>query len=176
MKTKSQHALFGCLMFLALATTTSSCEKKDDGSYVAPITRYEKVQGQWQLTGLNQTDELAKSTGGSLTQVNLYGKFNFKDMQITFNVDAENNPTSYSVSGNAPELFTKQGFWQMDAAFTTGKTAKIFLYSDEAKTQKIDELEVTTMPGATTNMDLRLVRTSAGTPFLSYQFSLKPVE
>ncbi|MNF07611.1 hypothetical protein D3C80_2078310 [compost metagenome] len=64
----------------------------------------------------------------------------------------------------------------MDSPFTTGKTAKMYLYADEAKSQKTDELEVTTVPGATNVLELRLVRSSEGTPFLSYQFSLKPVE
>lgn len=175
MKTRSQKALFGCLLMFIIATSVG-CEKKDDGSYVAPITRYEKINGKWQLTNLTQTDELAKATGGTLTQVALFSKFGFKDLQMTFNVDAQGEPTSYSVSGNAPELFAKSGFWSMDSPFTTGKTAKMYLYADEAKSQKTDELEVTTVPGATNVLELRLVRSSEGTPFLSYQFSLKPVE
>lgn len=157
------------LMLLALG-----CNEKDDGSYVPPITRYEKIAGTWKLNSLIQSDEIAKSTGGTLKEMNLTNKFNFKDLRISFYTDEDFNPTSYEVTGDVPELFLKSGFWTLDSPFTTGKVAKLYLYADEARVQLIDELDVVTVPGATNVLELKLTRSSSGTPFLSYLYSLRP--
>lgn len=174
MKTRRPNLLFGCLwLFLFFF---GGCKKADDGGHVEPITRYEKIIGVWQLTSLTQTDELAKTTGGKTTQLSLYNKFNFKDFKITFEGDASNNPTKYTVSGAVPELFLKTGYWQMDAAFNTGKVAKILLYEDAQKTKLTDQLEAITIPGSNNILEFKLIRSSEDVPFLSYQYSLKPVK
>lgn len=173
MKTRRPNLLFvGLWLFLFFL---GGCKKAEDGAHVEPITRYEKIIGVWQLTGLLQTDELAKATGGTPTSLSLYSKFNFQDFKITFKGDASNNPTTYEVTGQVPELFSKKGFWVMDAAFNTGKVAKILLYEDAAKTKLSDQLEATKLPGSTNELEFRLIRSSGDIPFLSYQYSLKPV-
>lgn len=162
-----------CALLLVLALAFG-CNDKDDGSYVAPITRYEKIIGTWKLNTLIQSDEIAKTTNGTLKELNLYSKFNFKNFVITFHGDEANNPTSYEVTGDVPELFAKSGFWTLDSPFTTGKVAKLYLYGDQEKTQLLDALDVVTVPGSTNVLELKLVRSSNGIPFLSYLYSLKP--
>ena len=41
-----------------------------------------------------------------------------------------------------------------------------------AKTQKTDELRLTSVPGSNGEMEIQVVRTSNGTPFVSYVFKL----
>jgi len=50
------------------------------------------------------------------------------------------------------------------------------LFKDEAKTQKTDELYITTAPGAKKEMEVQLRRASGGTTFVSYNYKLKVVE
>ncbi len=166
------------LLFLVLLIV-GACEKQDDGSYVPPITRFEKIYGTWKLTAIKQTDEIAKANGAKPDELVLTTKFNFNTFQITFNVDSSSGtikPTTFKVSGSAPELFASEGYWDMDTPFarTDGKPSKILLYSDEAKTNLVDMLELTAVPTTKKTMELRLVRTDEkDIPYLSYTFSLK---
>jgi hypothetical protein len=173
---KNKYYLVACLLLAACVLPLfSGCNPStDDGSYVAPITLYEKVGGVWNLSDIRQTDETAKTAGLSVTEQSLYAQFEFG----TFSIDlktSENQPTSYQVSGNAPELFPNSGYWQLDTEFpyADGTAPKILLYSDAAKTAKVGELAITSAPGAKAEMELKLTRTSGGVPFVSYLFYLK---
>lgn len=167
------------LLLLWLFTIIAiSCEKQDDGTYVPPISRIEKIYGTWKLTAIKQTDEIAKASGSKPDELILTTKFNFNSFQITFNVDsssAEIKPTSFEVKGNAPALFATSGYWDMDNPFarTDGKPSKILLFSDSSKTQLLDVLELTAVPTTKPTMEIRLVRYSEGNPYLSYTYSLR---
>jgi hypothetical protein len=158
-----------------MALPFSGCDPvTDDGSYVDPITLYEKIGGAWKLADIRQVDETAKAAGISPNEINLYAQFSFGRLSIE--LKTENNlPVSYQVTGGAPELFPDAGFWQLDTEFpfANGTAPKILLYSDAAKTVKIGELSITSMPGAKAEMELKLTRTAKGVPFVSYIYSLK---
>ena len=154
------------------------CDNTDDGSYVDPITIYEKVNGNWGLTNLKMVDEFAKANKIEPNEQNLSTWFNYEDFKIKFNVDENENPTSYEVTGNVPPLFAAKGFWQLSTAFqqTTGNgPAKIYLYSDAGKTQKTDELVLTSVPGKNGEMEFQLIHSSGGSPFVSYVFKLNAI-
>ena len=53
------------LLLLSLMTGTlfTACNDTEDGSYVEPITLYEKLQGTWSLRTLQQVDEAGKASG-----------------------------------------------------------------------------------------------------------------
>ena len=165
----------GCLLLLFMILPFSGCDPvTDDGSFVDPITLYEKVGGNWNLADIRQVDETAKAAGISPNESSLYAQFSFGT--LAFELKTENNqPASYQVTGSAPELFPNTGFWQLDTEFpfADGTAPKILLYSDAAKTVKIGELSITSMPGARTEMELRLTRTTQGVPFVSYIYSLR---
>lgn len=153
------------------------CDNTDDGSYVAPITIYEKVNGNWGLTNLKMVDEAAKANAIQPNEENLSTYFNYEDFKIKFSVDEKGNPTSYEVAGDVPPLFAPKGYWKLSSDFqqTNATAVRVYLYSDAAKTQKTDELRVTSVPGNNKEMELQLVRTSGGTPFVSYVFKLNAI-
>ncbi|MDR3285945.1 MAG: DUF5004 domain-containing protein [Prevotellaceae bacterium] len=171
---KKTKYLFGSLMLLLSLFLFTGCNDTDDGSYVSPITISEKTNGDWHLLSVTQIDETAKKAGLSPSEISLTDQFGFTTFGITLNVDNEGNPTSYAVSGSAPELFNEQGYWALDTDFpqTNGTPPAILLYEDAAKAHKNGKLSITSMPGAAPEMELKLTRTSNDVPFVSYQFKL----
>lgn len=163
------------LLLLFLPLLFMECEKTDDGSYVTPLTIYEKMTGTWDLTSIKLIDEIAKANSISPNEVELFSKFSFGDLSITFNVDADSLPTTYEVTGNVPELFLAGGYWDLDSPFThtDGTAVEIFLYSDAAKTQQIDRLSITSIPGANAEIKFKLIRMSDGTPYASYLYKFR---
>lgn len=154
------------------------CDNTEDGSYVDPITIYEKVNGNWGLTNLKMVDEFAKASKIEPNEENLSTYFNYEDFKIKFNVDEKNSPTSYEVTGNVPPLFAPKGFWQLSSDFQPtngGSPVKIYLYSDAQKTQKTDELIVSSVPGKSGEMEIKLSRSSGGVVFVSYVFKLSTI-
>lgn len=150
------------------------CDEQDDGNHVDPITLYEKVNGSWGLMNLKMVDEVAKANAIEPSEQNLSTLFNYENFQLQLNVDGSMNPTTYEVTGDVPPLFALSGYWALSSDFQqpNGQPTRIYLYSDAAKTQKTDELRLTSVPGSNDEMEIQLVRTSAGTPFVSYVFKL----
>lgn len=162
---------------IVLCLLSFGCNEFDDGNSVEPITVYEKVNGDWSLMNLKMVDEFAKSNAIEPNEQNLSTLFNYPDFKINFSVDDKNQPTTYEVTGNVPPLFAPKGYWKLSSDFqqTNGTASKIYLYSDAQKTQKTDELRLTSVPGSNDQMEIQLVRSSGGTAFLSYVFKLKAI-
>jgi hypothetical protein len=161
-----------------MCLTVIGCDNTEDGSYVDPITLYEKVNGNWGLTNLKLVDEFAIANKIEPHEENLSTYFNYEDFKIKFNVDAKNQPTSYEVLGDVPPLFAPKGFWRLSSDFqqtnASGPVA-IYLYSDAQKTQKTDELKLTSVPGNSDEMELKLVHSSGGSAYASYVFKLTAI-
>lgn len=153
------------------------CSQNDDGSHVKPITLYEKVNGSWGLMNLKMVDEFAKKNAIEPSEQNLSTMFNYADFKINFNVNEKMEPTAYEVLGDVPPLFSPRGYWKLSTDFQpTGQIPIIiYLYSDAEKTQKTDELRLTSVPGSNGEMEIQLVRTSEGAPFISYVFKLNAI-
>lgn len=167
------------LLFLVLACFASfyGCNKTDNGSYVAPITISEKMAGTWALSstkGLLQDDEIAKANSESNVEMDLTGQFTFSSFTITFNVDAKNKPTSYTVGGTSPALFPQNGYWDLDNLFPSseGNSSKIYMYSDAAKTTRTATLEIMNIPGADPTLQFKMTRRVNGVAFVSYTYKL----
>ncbi len=160
--------------FAIVGALAMSCNEEDDGKRVDPITLYEKIDGNWALMNLKMTDEVAKANGVQPFDQNLSTQFNYEDFAIRFNVDEKNRPTTYEVSGDVPPLFAPSGYYKLSSDFqtTSGAAVRIYLYSDAELTTKTDELRLTSVPGSNGEMELQLVRTSGGLPFVSYTFRL----
>ena len=154
-----------------------SCNEMDDGNHVDPITINEKIDGEWGLMSLKMVDEVAKTNKLEPSEQILSTLFNYDNFRIKFNVDENRNPTSYEVTGDVPPLFALNGYWRLSSDFqqSTGEPVRIYLYSDAQKTIKTDELRLTSVPGSNEEMELQLVRTSGGTPFVSYTFKLSAI-
>lgn len=172
MKCKSIYWLAFVMCFFAL-----SCDNIEDGSYVDPITIYEKVNGNWQLANLKMVDEVAKANKIEPNEETLNSYFNYEDFKINFSVDENNKPTTYEVTGNVPPLFAPKGYWALSSDFqqTNDVATKIYLYSDAQKTQKTDELRIVSVPGKNKEMQFQLTRSSDGVAFVSYVFKLNAI-
>jgi hypothetical protein len=154
----------------------SECQESVEGDFVNPITIYEKVKGVWSLSSLVLRDDYANSLDLEFTEENLTNWFNYNNFQITLNVDENNQPVDYLATGNTPKLFPPEGFWELSSSFptTNSEPTLIYLYSDAQKSQKIGELNLTAIPSGNSNMEIRLIRSSNQTPFLTYIFKFFP--
>lgn len=150
------------------------CSKNDDGSYVAPITAYEKVSGTWNMLTLKLIDETAISAGIKPDEMVITDQFNFQTFAITLNVDESKLPTTYTVAGDAPQLLSPEGYWDVDKMFPAadGTPIVISFYSDAAKTLKTNQVSISSMPGANPQMELKLVHSSNQVAYLTYQYTL----
>lgn len=153
------------------------CNEMDDGHHVDPITLNEKIDGEWGLMNLKMVDEFAKANKLEPSEQDISTLFNYEDFKIKFNVDENNKPTTYEVTGNVPQLFALSGYWSLSSDFqqTNAEAVRIYLYSDAQKTQKTDELRLNSVPGSNEEMEIQLVRTSGGVPFVSYTFKLNAI-
>ncbi|TRZ45751.1 DUF5004 domain-containing protein [Robertkochia solimangrovi] len=152
----------------------TACDNQDDGSYVAPITLYEKVHGEWSLMKLTMIDEFARANGITPDEQNLSTLFNYPDFRISFNVDEAMNPTRYQVMGDVPPLFEPEGFWMLSSDFqpTNSAAVRILLYQNADHSVQTGELRLTSVPGSNGEMEIQLVRITEGVPFVSYVFNL----
>lgn len=165
------------LLLLIYIFSLGGCSPSDDGKYVTPITIYEKINGLWGLSSLTYIDEYAKVNKIEPSEQNLSNWFNYGDFQLQLNVDENNNPLDYLVKGDVPELFPCCGFWDLNSAYpsTNMKPLIINLYSDQDKSVLTSQLYLSSIPGTTPNMEVRLVRTSNQVPYSTYVFKLFPV-
>ncbi len=138
-----------------------SCASTEDGNYVAPITQYEKIGGNWILNSITQTDETTTST------MDLTNVFNFNSFGISLNLDSENNPTTFTITGNAPALLPTSGTWKLANAFvnSNGSSAKILLNNNV-------DLTITAVPGTNAILEYKLTRKNNGVSFVSYTYNL----
>lgn len=170
---KAFKATYAFLYLLALVCTIS-CNDTDDGSYVEPITLYEKVTGNWTLNNILQIDETAKVSGIKPNEISLFEEFNFNSFNLSLAVDNQNQPTTYQVNGTAPHLFPVSGYWDLNSSFpaASGSAPILSLYSDAGKSTLIGQLSIISVPGATPTMELQLTRKVNGVAFVSYNYQL----
>ena len=161
MRTIIKNLILSAALLPALGLT--SCSSLEDGSYVDPITQYEKIGGTWVLKSITQVDE---TNSRSMT---LTDQFDFESFSISLNTDADSEPTTFAVTGNAPKLLPASGTWHLDNPFVNsdGSPAVITLEGGQ-------RLTVTAVPGATSTLEFKLTRTSGGNPFVSYVYNLAP--
>jgi len=167
--------IYACLLLVLIQL--GGCNQTEDGSYVAPISIYEKIDGNWSFTTVKLVDELAKAKGQTISEVNISSKFNYNTATLSFNEDEKGNPTTYQVTGDVPELFALSGYWNLSNPYpnTDGTSVKINLYSDAAKTQLTDQLLLTAIPGTSNTMEFKLVRYWDSRAYVSYSYVLNPI-
>ncbi|GKH15576.1 DUF5004 domain-containing protein [Bacteroides uniformis] len=170
MKTFKTIHVFLLFSLIVAGFCFTACNNTEDGSYVPPITLSEKINGKWVLNSIKQVDEIAAK------DIDLSGQLNFMSFSIDLQADTDNNPTTFSVIGNAPALLPASGNWEMEHFFTNsdGKPARIFLYGDADKSQKTAVLTVTATPGTNRVLEFKLTRKQQGQAFVSYIYNLVP--
>jgi len=167
---------FYVLLLMVLVLPFAACNDTDDGSYVEPITVYEKIYGNWKVSSVKQVDEIAKANNESPSEMTLTDQFDFSSFTISLNVDANNQPTTYTIGGNSPRFFPTEGYWALDYEFhnTTGAANVIQLYSDASRSSMTAQLSVVGIPGSSREMEIKFSRNTKGTPFVSYVYKLTP--
>ncbi|MFZ4862093.1 DUF5004 domain-containing protein [Sphingobacterium sp. Mn56C] len=162
------------VVFAFVLIQQTGCNKTKDGSFVEPITLYEKVKGTWKLDDITQIDHIAQELDSKHKELDMYTELGFPSFQLKLNVDDKNAPTSYEVLGNAPELFPNSGFWELNVAFiqANGTSPQLLLYSDAEKSNLTAKLHVTTIPGTADKMDIVLTRYAEGVAYVSYHYKL----
>lgn len=165
---------FPIALLMCLALQISACTDTNDGSYVAPISISEKIHGSWAAISVKQTDEIAKAAGQTPTDMGLTRQFNFTSFNVVFNTDDKNIPTSYAITGDAPALIPTSGYWSMPNLYinTDATLNEIYLFADQAKTQKTATLTLGSVPGLLDVFEFKLTRRSNGVAFVSYTYRL----
>lgn len=155
-----------CAIF-SPALMLTSCSTTDDGSYVEPISLYEKVKGNWVINTMTQTDE------GNTQTLDLTSVLDFDTFKINLEADSQNKPATFSITGTAPLLLPLNGTWDLDYPYThSDNTASSILLTASDGTKK---LAITGVPGTVNTLEFRLTRTINGEPYVSYTYNLTPV-
>jgi hypothetical protein len=159
------------------------CKKSTEES-IPPTSLYQKLAGTWGMTtpqgaspaaSVVEEDEIAVANKAALTQMDLSLQLNFPSFTITFNVDGNNNPTTYTIGGTATQLIPVSGYWNLDYPFpsTVQNASKIYLYSDAAKTTLVSTLFIQILPsGAAPLLSFKFSHSNQGVPYVSYIYSL----
>lgn len=161
MRTTLKTLILSAALLPALGLT--SCSSLEDGSYVEPITQYEKIGGTWVLNSITQVDETSSRS------MPLTDQFDFQSFSISLNTDADNEPTTFAITGNAPALLPTSGTWRLDNPFVNSDGSSAIITLDGGQ-----RLTVTAVPGASSALEFKLTRTSNGNPFVSYVYNLIP--
>lgn len=165
---------FKKVILLALwAPILSSCAT-DNGVFTEPLTMYEKIGGTWNLSRIKQVDELAVANKSGVTEVDLTDYF--ETFSISLNESNSYAPSTFTTSG-APEILPTDGYWKLDRAFQNwdGTPVKIMFFSDSDCSNQTGEVSITSVPGSVPLMELTMTRSTNGTPFVSYVYTLIPV-
>lgn len=169
---------FYIFLLIVVVMPFVSCNDTDDGSFVAPITISEKINGNWAVTSLKQVDEIAKANSQTPSEMTLTDQFDFSTFTINLNVDTSNEPTNYLIGGTAPKFFPTEGYWSLEYPFqnTDGSASIINLYSDASKTTQVAQLSITAIPSTNKVLELKFSRKAKGITFVSYVYQLSPVQ
>lgn len=161
MRNKITFLVFLMMLLVMGSFLLTSCDNTDDGSYVAPVTLYEKIGGKWILNTVTQTDESTSKT------MDLTSLFDFNSLVINLNTDAKGEPTTFTVDGTAPAILPVSGTWKMENAFVNsdGSSATILL-NDQVR------LTVTSLPGSKQVLEFKFTRKFNGKAFVSYTYNL----
>ena len=159
------------------------CKKSSEES-TPPTTLYQKLAGTWGMktpqgaspaASVVEVDDIALANQAPVTQWDLSLQLNFPSFTITFNVDANNNPTTYAIGGTATQLIPVSGYWNLDYPYpsTVSTASKIYLYSDAAKTDLVNTLYIQEIPSGNVPMiSFKLNHSNQGVPYASYVYSL----
>ena len=111
----------------------AGCQPEEIQPLGEPLNVLQNIKGTWQLTKVEQVDEYAKSKSFPYTTLDITNLYSYKDLKITFNADANNAPSNYTiVYGNSPKIIKQaSGNWSVDnpeapqiLTFGSGTTAE----------------------------------------------------
>ncbi len=160
------------LVIILIATFIISCKPVQYGELGEPFSKTDGIKGTWKVSELIQIDETALAQGGLYTEMNLTDLFDFSNYTITFNVDNENNPSTFSVdAGGAPSFIDTTGTWSFDDV--DYPTEVLFSLPDSIQTTS--ELRLIAPPRENTSLRIKFLRYSGGKLIVSYQYTFDKI-
>ncbi|MFB9076079.1 DUF5004 domain-containing protein [Flavobacterium procerum] len=113
MRCKSIYWIAFMLCFSAIG-----CDNTEDGSYVDPITIYEKVNGNWGLTNLKMVDEAAKANKIEPSEENLSIYFNYEDFKNQLQRRRKKQTDKLSGNRKCPSFICSKGLLGTEFRFS----------------------------------------------------------
>ncbi len=158
------------IFFIVLATAFAACEPVEYGELGEPFSKIEGIEGTWIATEVIQVDETALAQGGMYTEQDLTDLFNFTSYSITFDVDANNLPSNFSVtSSGAPSFIDTTGIWTFnDNDFPT---EVLFTHPDSSLFSS--KMRLITPPRDQNPLRMKFQRFSGGKLIVSYQYTFE---
>lgn len=156
--------------FIVLIVAFAACEPVEYGELGDPFSKIEGIEGSWKTTEVIQVDETALAQGGLYTEQDLTALFNFSNYTITFNVDADSMPSTFTViTGGAPSFIDTTGTWSFnDNHFPT---EVLFSHSDSAGFTS--KMRLITPPRDQNPLRMKFQRFSGGKLIISYQYTFE---
>ena len=107
------------LFFLASCTPDTDFPSLEEPLLI----KTDALQGTWTLQKIVQVDEEAVEFGfpEEVQKMDITSLYNFSEVRITFETDAQGSPSTFNVStGDAPVFTIESGMWEIDhPVFTT---------------------------------------------------------
>lgn len=167
---KNARLLMLSALLMVVGLTFTSCDDTEDGSYVPPITRYERIAGKWVINSITQVDETNQQ------KKDITSLFDFASFAIDLQVDSEGNPTVFTTEGNAPALIPTEGTWKLDSPYPIPANNEVGQKEVSIILNGNVKLAVTKVPGSDPNLKYTLSRKSNGVTFVSYEYDLMKVD
>lgn len=158
------------IFFIVLATAFAACEPVEYGETGDPFSKIEGIEGAWIATEVIQVDETALAQGGLYTEQDLTDLFNFTSYSITFDVDANNLPSNFSVtSSGAPSFIDTTGIW----TFNDNDFPTEVLFSHPDSSLFTSKMRLITPPRDQNPLRMKFQRFSGGKLIVSYQYTFE---
>ena len=152
---------------IALAIALVSCEPVQYEKIGVPFSKLESIEGTWVATKVIQVDETAVSQGGLYQEMDLTDLYNFTSYSITFNLDSDTLPSTFSIeTGGAPSFIDTMGNWSFND--NNFPTEIHFTHSDSANFTS--KLYLIAPPRDQNPLRVKFLRFSKEKLIVSYQY------
>ncbi len=165
-----KHPYHIITIFTILVIALVACEPVEYGELGDPFSKIEGIEGSWIATEIIQVDETALAQGGLYTEMDLTNLFNFSNYTITFHVDANNAPSTFTVaSGGAPSFIDTTGTWTFD----NNELPAEVLYTHPDSLLFTSKMRLIAPPRELSPLRMKFQRFSGGKLIVSYQYTLE---
>jgi len=162
-----KHIVKQISLSLILAIAFLSCEPVQYGEIGVPFSKIESIEGTWIATQVIQLDETAIAQGGLYTEMDFTDLYNFTSYAITFNLDADTLPSSFSVeTGGAPSFIDLMGTW----AFDDNDFPSEILFTLPDSASYTSKMRLIAPPRDQNPLRMKYQRFSGGKLIVSYQY------
>ena len=165
---KQPYQLF--TFFIVLVIALVACEPVEYGELGGPFSKIEGIEGTWITTEVIQIDETALAQGGLYTEQDLTNLFNFSSYTITFSVDTDTMPSSFSVfTGGAPSFIDTTGSW----TFNDNDFPTEVLFTHPDSSVFTSKMRLIAPPRDQNPLRMKFQRFSGGKLIISYQYTFE---